>query len=223
MTWLTWYKPISLCQTYTLFEGLLLTCLSLAIEPSLMKEQAGFRPGKSCPGQLLNLTQTDIGWLPGRCYHRCCFEDLSATCDTVNHCRLMQRTCLDIQLASHQLGKYGRKLTLCRVVRKEHRWHRQTNSLPQGRVPAPSLFNIYINDQPIHPYTRSFIYGDDLCITTQNADFLKAEATLCEALVNLSSHYKENHPGANPSNPSLRLPLEEQVCKSMVEDQIKWS
>ncbi|KAJ8358355.1 hypothetical protein AAFF_G00013300 [Aldrovandia affinis] len=52
------YRPISLlCTTYKLFERLLLSRLSPQIDAELIKDQAGFRPGKSCTGQLLNLTQ----------------------------------------------------------------------------------------------------------------------------------------------------------------------
>ena len=46
-----------------------------------------------------------------------------------------------------------------------------------GSVLASMLFNIYTNDQPIHPDTRSFIYADDLCIASQGNDFNNIEAS----------------------------------------------
>ena len=52
------YRPLSLlCHTYKLYERLILNRIAPTIEEHLIKEQAGFRPGKSCTMQLLNLTQ----------------------------------------------------------------------------------------------------------------------------------------------------------------------
>ena len=52
------YRPISLlCHTYRLYERMILNRVAPAIEQHLIKEQAGFRSGKSCTSQLLNLTQ----------------------------------------------------------------------------------------------------------------------------------------------------------------------
>ena len=43
--------------------------------------------------------------------------------------------------------------------------------LTTGSVVAPLLFNVYTNDQPIHLGTRSFVYADDLAVTTQSTNF----------------------------------------------------
>lgn len=52
------YRPISLlCHLYKLFERLILNRLGPMVEDHLIPEQAGFRPGKSCTGQVVNLTQ----------------------------------------------------------------------------------------------------------------------------------------------------------------------
>ena len=64
---------------------------------------------------------------------------------------------------------------------------------------APSLFNIYTNDQPIHPDTRSFIYADDLAIAAQSPTFEGLETTLSDALSDLSTCYKRNCLKTNPS------------------------
>ena len=82
---------------------------------------------------------------------------------------------------------------------KKSRWHSQKNGVPQGSVLAPSLFNIYTNDQPIHPDTRSFIYADDLVIAAQGPTFKGLETTLSDALSGLSTYYKRNYLKANPS------------------------
>ena len=49
------YRPISLlCRTYKLFERIILHPIT---NHTIIKEQAGFRNGKSGTSQLLNLTQ----------------------------------------------------------------------------------------------------------------------------------------------------------------------
>ena len=71
--------------TYKLYERMIPNRIAPTIEQHLIKEQAGFRAGKSCTSQLLNLTQhIEDG------YQECkitgtAFVDLSAAYDTVIH------------------------------------------------------------------------------------------------------------------------------------------
>ena len=52
------YRPISLlCIPYKLYERLMLMRISRLVDEKLTKDQEGFRPGRSCAGQLINLTQ----------------------------------------------------------------------------------------------------------------------------------------------------------------------
>ena len=86
------YRPISLlCHTYKLYERLILNRVSPLFEQHLIKEQAGFRPGKSCTSQLVNLTQhVEDGYQRGM-ITGAAFVDLSAAYDTVNHRILIQK------------------------------------------------------------------------------------------------------------------------------------
>ena len=99
------YRLISLlCHTYKLYERLILNRIAPTIEIHLIKEQVGFRPGKSCTSQLLNLTQHiedcyQVGKITGTV-----FVDLFAAYDTVNHRLLIQKlynTTQDSKLCSY--------------------------------------------------------------------------------------------------------------------------
>ena len=85
------------------------------------------------------------------------------------------------------------------------RWRIQKNCLPQGSVLSPVLLNIYANNQPVAPSTRSFVYADDLSIATQNGDISVIEATLTRALDSLSIYYSDNQLKANPTKTKARL------------------
>jgi len=68
---------------------------------------------------------------------------------------------------------------------RQSRWFSQRNGLPQGSVLAPTLFNIYTNDQPKPLACNRFIYADDLGITTQKQTFPDVESTLQTALAEI--------------------------------------
>ena len=196
------YRPISLlCHTYKLYERMILNRIAPTIEQHLIKEQAGFRSGKSCTSQLLNLTQhiEDVyeeGMITGTA-----FVDLSAAYDTVNHRLLIQKlynTTLDSQLCRVIQNLMSDRRFYVELNNERSRWRIQNNGLPQGSVLSPTLFNIYTNDQPILDGTRSFIYADDLCVTAQYPTFQEVEKQIEEALGELTHYYRSNSLRANP-------------------------
>ena len=149
------------------------------IEEHLIKEQAGFRHGKSCTSQLLNLTKhIEDGYQVGKIT---AFVDLSAAYDTVNHRLLIQKI-----YNTTKVSKFCRVIQnllsnriLYEELNKERsKWRKQKNDLSQGSVLVAILFNIYTNDQPMHYGTRSFIYADDQCITAQYQSFKEGEKTI---------------------------------------------
>ena len=80
------YRTIALlCSLYMLIERMILTRLQCKIEHKLISQHAGFRPGKSCCSQVLNLTQHiedgfELGQIAGAA-----FIGLTAAYDTINH------------------------------------------------------------------------------------------------------------------------------------------
>ena len=80
------YKPISLsCSLYNLFERLILNRISDTVNNLLTPDQVGSRSGRSCYGQVLNLTQkTEDGFEQGQVTGTVCV-DLTAAYNTVNH------------------------------------------------------------------------------------------------------------------------------------------
>lgn len=196
------YRPISLlCHTYKLFERMILNRLNPLNENTIIKEQAGFRAGKSCTSQLLNLTQyIEDGYEQGLITSTV-FVDLSAAYDTVNH-RLLLTKLYRITDDAEFTNLIGKMLSNRRFYvelnGERSRWRNQKNGLPQGSVLSPMLFNIYTNDQPIHTNTRSFIYADDLCMATQHSTFERTETILSEALESMGKYYEKNQLRANP-------------------------
>ena len=115
----------------------------------LIPEQAGFRPGKSCTSQLLNLTEHIEDGYEKRLITGAVFVDLSAAYDTVNHRRLLSKVLErtgDVHLTDLIRTMLESRRFFVALNGKKSRWRRQRNGLPQGSVLAPMLFNIYTND-----------------------------------------------------------------------------
>ena len=172
------YRPISLlCHLFKLFERLILNRLGPINEEHLIREQAGFRPGKSFTGQVLNLTQHIEDGFEKNEPTGVVFVDLTAAYDTVNHRRLLSKL-YDMTKDFH-LTKLIQLLENRRFYvelnEKQSRWRKQRNGLPQGSVLAPVLFNIYIHQ-----------------LSTP-------------ALQNLTKYYKDNQLKANPAKTQVSL------------------
>ena len=196
------YRPISLlCILYKLYERMIMARISSAVEEQLTPDQAGFRPGRSCCDQLLNLTQFIEDGFEEKKITGAVLVDLTAAYDTVNHRLLLNKVAKVVK--NSKTVKIIQSLLSNRrfyveMDGRKSRWRTQKNGLPQGSVLAPTLFNIYTNDQPVFEAIRRFIYADDLCLATQAKDFKTIEARLSKALNILTEYYKENSLNANP-------------------------
>ena len=104
------FRPISLlCHTYKLFERLILNRIAEHVDAKLFPEQAGFRPGKSCTSQLLNLMEHIEDGYEKRLITGAVFVDLSAAYDTV-FCLKWRR----VAVAVLRLAPLKVEVALCR-------------------------------------------------------------------------------------------------------------
>ena len=197
------YRPISLlCHLYEIFERVILNRMKDKIDSHLIRQQAGFRPGKSCTRQVLNLTQHIEDGFETRKVTGVVFVDLTAAFDTVCHRTLRNKV--------YELTKDFKFTEVIGMLLKDRRfyvtlngkdssWRQQKNGLPQGSELSPTLFNIYTNDQPIGPDTRHFLYADDLALAAQHETFVAVEDTLNQEIERLDEYYRSNHLKPNPS------------------------
>ena len=127
--------------------------------------------------------------------------DLTAAYDTVNHKTLLLKVAKMIKnktIVSIIKSLLSNRRFFVEMDGKKSRWRIQKNGLPQGSVLAPTLFNIYTNDQPKFLNIRRFIYADDLCLATQATTFESIESRLTDALKELTDYYQRNSLNANP-------------------------
>jgi len=168
--------------------------------------QAGFCPGRSCAGQLLNLTQHFEDGFECKLITRAPFIDLTGACNTVQHHTMIRKLfdmTGDLDLCQIIKSLLNNRRFFVQLNEKKSKWKAQQNGLPQGSVLAPLLFNIYTNDQPLPSQCHRFIYADDLCITTQQENFQKIEPVMESALQEMRTYYNNNHLKPNAAKTQL--------------------
>ncbi|CAH1242641.1 Hypp6921 [Branchiostoma lanceolatum] len=196
------YRPISLlCILFKLYERLIMARIKPTVEKHLTPDQCGFREGRSCCGQVLNLTQFIEDGFEAGMVTGAVFVDLTAAYDTVNHRALLTKVASmtkNVRVVRIIKSLLTNRRFFVEMDGKRSRWRAQKNGLPQGSVLAPMLFNIYTNDQPTFNNIRRFIYADDLCLATQAKSFESIEKRLTDALEILSGYYRSWFLNANP-------------------------
>jgi hypothetical protein len=196
------FRPIALlCHTYKVMERIIANRISGHVDAALIEEQAGFRPGKSSTGQILNLIQEIEDGYEEKQVTGVVFVDLSAAYDTINHRLLISKfydMTKDYRLTMFLRSMLENRRYCVQLQNRTSRWRTQRNGLPQGSVLAPMLFNVYTNDQPRDTETRSYIYADDLALLARDMSFEVVEDKLCRSLETLGTYYKNNWLKPNP-------------------------
>ena len=67
---------------------------------------------------------------------------------------------------------------------------------------CPPYF-LYTNDQLLHNGTCSFIYADDLYVTSEQPSFVEVDTTIEESLNKLTEDYRPNNLCVNPDKPQV--------------------
>ncbi len=165
---------------------MILSRICETVKEHLSADQAGFRPGRSCSSQVLNLTRYIEDGFETKQITGAVFVDLTAAYDSVNHRTLLLKVAQTIQnstLVQIIESLLSNRRFYVEMEGKKSTWYIQNNGLPQGSVLAPVLFNIYTNDQPRYQNINRYIYADDLCIATQSNSFNIIEERLSDALI----------------------------------------
>ena len=196
------YRPISLlCHLFKLLERLIFNRIANTLEERFIPQQAGFRPGKSCCGQILNLTQHIEDGFENKKITGVVLIDLTAAFDTVNHRKLLRKVydeTKDYRLTMLIGNMLQNRRFYVSLQGRSSRWRVQKNGLPQGSVLSPALYNVYTNDQPTPGYIRQFIFADDTAMAAQGSSFREVEEKLTNALEEVSQYYDSNHLKPNP-------------------------
>ena len=186
------YRPISLlCVPYKILERLIYARVEPLIDPLLLKEQAGFRRGKSTVDQVVLLTQNFEDSFEAKKKAGAVFIDLTAAYDTVWHhgltCKLL-RLLQDKHMVRMIMELVrNRSFTLTTGDSKQSRPRRLKNGVPQRLVLAPLLFNIYTYDLP-SMISRKFAYADDLALLHSSGNWKDLEGTLSQDMSTLTAY-----------------------------------
>ena len=171
------------------------------VDRFIPKEQAAFRPGRSCDEQVLALTSCiEKGFQQGLKTF-VTFVDLSCAYDTVWREGLLLKLAniipdraminfLDNCLSNRMLRVF--------MTTGSSRWRRVNNGLPQGSVLSPVLYNIYTSDLP-PTHSKKFLFADDKALAIQMQTFEAAETILECDLKIMDDYYTNWRLKPNPS------------------------
>jgi len=119
------------------------------------------------------------------------FVNLTAAYNIFWHCGL---TCKLLRLLSdrhmvHMIMEMVSNCSFALTTRngQRGRLRRLKNSVPQGSVLVPLLFNIYTSDLPT-TISRKYAYADDLTIMHADGDWLAVEGALSKDMATLAEY-----------------------------------
>lgn len=170
------YRPISLtCIVSKVLEHIIASHLMTYADHQkiLYKNQHGFRKGKSCEKQLIELVADATNNLDQGLQTEACVLDFSKAFDKVSHQKLVAK--LETMGVCYQVTAWIEDFLSCRTQRVAVEGSLSevanvTSGVPQGSVLGPTLFLYYINDLPTNIRSTVRLFADDTIIynTAQN-------------------------------------------------------
>ena len=119
------------------------------------------------------------------------FVHLTAAYDTVWHrgltCKLLRLLPDKHMVQMMKKLVRNRSFSLTTGDSKPRKLRRLKNSVPQGSILAPFLFNIYIYNLPFIA-SKKYVYADDLAILYSSGDWKVLERILIEDMTTLSAY-----------------------------------
>ncbi|KAL4100770.1 hypothetical protein QTP88_020801 [Uroleucon formosanum] len=185
------YRPIALLSvSYKLLERLIYNRISPIIDQVVPKEQAGFRPHRSCTDQVAALTTFIENGFQKNLKTTAVLVDLTAAYDTFWRTGLLTKLlelfpCLTLYKLMNEM--LSNRTFVVHLGEKHSKPRRLNDGLPQWSVLTPILFNLYISDLP-NTISRKFIYADDITLAVQNNKFEVTEKVLSEDLDIISTY-----------------------------------
>ena len=161
------YRPVSLtCVLCKIMESIIRDKIMTHMTDNAMfsKAQHGFKPGRSCVTQLLEVIESWTRIMDARGVVDAIYFDFANAFDT------MPREMLLLKSFVH--GIQGSTLTWIRsfltgrsqrvvVNGADSSWSQVTSGIPQGSVLGPLLFLLFINDMPDYNMSSIKIFADD--------------------------------------------------------------
>ena len=172
------YRPISLtCICSKLMEHIVTSSMITHLERHniLYHLQHGFRHGRSCETQILELTTTLQANLNDRSQTDLIIMDFSKAFDKVSHPKLLAK------LDHYGIRNDALKWISCFLNNRQQsvvvdgaqsHYLPVLSGVPQGSVIGPTLFLIYINDLPDYVNSAVHLFADDtiMYLTVHNED-----------------------------------------------------
>jgi len=167
------YRPVSLtCIASKMFEHIVTSNIMSHLDNHeiLYKKQHGFRRGRSCESQLLELTHDLQSGLHEGKQTDLIIMDFAKAFDKVSHEKLLtvlHHYAIDPLTISWIKGFLSNRSQSVVVDGATSSSHLVTSGVPQGTVLGPALFLCYINSMPVGIDSAVRLFADDTVIYRQ--------------------------------------------------------
>ena len=178
------YRPVSLtCILSKVMEHIITSSLMRHADNTgwLVDEQHGFRAGRSCETQLVELTGDISRAMDKGTQVDAIVLDFSKAFDKVNHHLLVKKLAsagVD-PLVCRWIESFLSDRTQKVVIESEESEEvKVTSGVPQGSVIGPALFLYYINDLPRRVKSKVRLFADDTIIYADSRDHVQLQQDL---------------------------------------------